>query len=174
MPLVLRASRGYDKPTMGFAPIIAAVGSLAGGAIQASARRQQAQAYDAAATQQLRLANRTAEVITSTALENQRRHERNAHAQLAAARADAAAGNLLQEGSVLRREQDLATRLEDEISNATAAALQEANTTRQQGLYDSRSTRLQARTAADHGRVSLLSGAVGALGALAEAQPNRN
>ena len=83
------------------------------------------------------------------------------------ARADAAAGNLLQEGSVIRREQDLATRLEDEITNSTNAALQEANDTRLQGWYDRRSLLQQAGTARSNSRVSLLSGAVGALGALA-------
>ena len=155
-------------PAMGFAPIISAVGTLAGSAIQASAQRQQARAYDAAAAWKEKNAARTAEVITNTALENQRRRERNAHMELSSARADAAAGNLLHEGSIVRRELDMATRLEDEIANATNAALQEANDTRLQGLYDSRSLRLQADNARRNSRVSLLSGVVGALTAGAE------
>lgn len=152
---------------MGFASIITAAGALASGAVQAAAQRQQSAAYRDAAENQWKLASRTAEVITNTALENQRRSERNARMQLAEARADAAAGNLLQEGSVIRREQDLATRLEDEITNSTNAALQEANDTRLQGWYDRRSLLQQAGTARSNSRVSLLSGAVGALGALA-------
>lgn len=152
---------------MGFASIISAAGALASGAVQASAQRQQSAAYREAADNEWKLAARTAESITNTALENQRRSERNARMQLAEARADAAAGNLLQEGSVIRRETDLATRLEDEISNRTNAALQEANDTRLQGLYERRNLLLQAGTARSNSRVSLLSGTVGALGALA-------
>lgn len=152
---------------MGFASIISAAGALASGAVQASAQRQQSAAYREAADNQWKLANRTAETITQTALENQRRNERNARMQLAEARADAAAGNLLQEGSAVRREQDLATRLEDEIANSTNAALQDANDTRLQGWYDRRGLLQQAGTARSNSRVSLLSGAVGALGTLA-------
>lgn len=151
---------------MGFASIISAAGALASGAVQAAAQRQQSTAYRDAAENQWKLASRTAEAITTTALENQRRSERNARMQLAEARADAAAGNLLQEGSTVRRELDLATRLEDEITNSTNAALQEANDTRLQGWYDRRSLLQQAGTAHRNSRVSLLSGAVGALGAL--------
>lgn len=152
---------------MGFASIISAAGALASGAVQATAQRQQSAAYRDAADNQWKLSKRTADVITNTALENQRRSERNARMQLAEARADAAAGNLLQEGSAVRREQDLATRLEDEITNSTNAALQEANDTRLQRWYDRRSLLQQAGTARSNSRVSLLSGAVGALGALA-------
>ena len=151
---------------MGFAPIITAVGSLAGSAIQASAQRQQAQAYEKAAAEKTVLANRTASAITDTALENQRRGERNAAMQLASARAEAAAGHVLQDGSIARRELDLATKLEDDIANATNAALQEANDARLQGALDSRKLRLQAATSRRNSRVSLLSGAVGALGTL--------
>ena len=152
---------------MGFASIITAAGALASGAVQAAAQRQQSAAYRDAADNQWNLSKRTAAVITNTALENQRRSERNARMQLAEARADAAAGNLLQEGSAVRREQDLATRLEDEITNSTNAALQEANDTRLQGWYDRRGLLQQAGTARSNSRVSLLSGAVGAIGALA-------
>ncbi|MBQ8516799.1 MAG: hypothetical protein IJ498_04380 [Akkermansia sp.] len=154
-------------PIMGFASIISAAGALASGAVQASAQRQQSAAYREAADNQWKLAKRTAETITQTALENQRRSERNARMQLASARADSAAGNLLQEGSVVRRELDLATRLEDEITNSTNAALQDANDTRLQGWYDRRKLLQQAGTSENNSRVSLLSGAVGALGALA-------
>lgn len=152
---------------MGFASIITAAGALASGAVQAAAQRQQSAAYRDAADNQWNLSKRTAAVITNTALENQRRSERNARMQLAEARADAAAGNLLQEGSAVRREQDLATRLEDEITNSTNAALQEANDTRLQGWYDRRGLLQQAGTARSNSRVSLLSGAVGAIGAFA-------
>ena len=158
---------------MGFASIISAAGALASGAVQASSQRQQSAAYREAADNQWKLANRTAEVITATALENQRRSERNARMQLAETRAGAAAGNLLQEGSVIQRETDLATRLEDEISNQTQAALQEANDTRLQGLYDRRNLLLHAGNARSNSRVSLLSGTVGALGALASSGESR-
>ena len=155
---------------MGFASIITAAGALASGAIQSSAQRQQASSYRKAADSQWEVAKRTADVITNTALENQRRGMRNVGIQLAEARADAAAGNLLREGSVVRREMDLATRLEDEISNQTQTALQEANDTRLQGIYDRRNMLLQAGTARRNSRVSLLSGTVGALGTLTSGQ----
>lgn len=152
---------------MGFASIISAAGALASGAVQASSQRQQSEAYREAAENQWKIANQTAEQITETALENQRRSHRNANMQLAEAQADAAASNLMREGSVILRETDLATRLEDEISNRTNAALQEANELRRQAAYDRRNLLLHAGTARSNSRVSLLSGAVGALGALA-------
>lgn len=159
--------------TMGFSSVITAAGALAGGAMQASAQRRQSAAYRQAADEQWKLARNSAEIITNTALENNRRSERNAQMRLAEARAAAGASHLMQEGSAVRRETDLATRLEDEISNATQAALQEANDTRTQALYDRRNLLMQADTARANSRISLLGGVVGAMGALTEDASSR-
>ena len=63
--------------------------SVAGKAVEASAERRQARAYNAAAEERRRLAENQAGVLTQTALENNRREQRNAQAMLATARADA-------------------------------------------------------------------------------------
>lgn len=151
---------------MGFAPIVTAAGMLAGKAMEASAQRQQARAYQQLAQEKMDMARQQAGVITSTALANQQRGQRNAHMQMASARADAAASNLLREGSTLRREEDMATRLEDEISNTTNRALQEANDTRLQGVYDNKELRLMASHARRNSQASLVGGIAGAMGAL--------
>lgn len=135
---------------MGFttaATILTTAATVAGKALEASAERKQAREFNAAADERRRLADNQAGAITRTAMENNRREQRNAQMQLAAARADAAASGLLGSGSAAVRERDLATRLEDDINNRTNAALQEANTIRAQGAYDANDLRTQAAQA---------------------------
>ena len=150
---------------MGFttaATILTTAATVAGKAIEASAERKQARAMDAAAEERRRLAENQAGVIARTAMENQRREQRNAHMQLAAARADAAASNLLTSGTAAVRELDLATRLEDDINNRANAALQEANTIRSQGAYDALDLHTQSSQARLRGKGAWL-GAAGGL-----------
>ena len=116
--------------------LLTTAASVAGKAVEASAERKQARELSAAANERRRLSETQAGAITRTALENQRRDQRNARMQLATATADAAASNILGSGTAAVRERDLATRLEDDINNRTNAALQEANTIRSQGAYD--------------------------------------
>ncbi|MBE6415342.1 MAG: hypothetical protein E7032_02285 [Akkermansiaceae bacterium] len=124
---------------MGFttaATILTTAATVAGKALEASAERKQAREFNAAADERRRLAENQAGALTRTAMENNRREQRNAQMQLATARADAAASGILSSGTAEVRERDLATRLEDDINNRTNAALQEANTIRSQGTYD--------------------------------------
>lgn len=142
--------------------VIAATANLAGKAVEATQQHEQSKAYRRAAAATEQEANRRAAAMTETAMENQRRAQRNARMQLASARADAGASNLLNDGSVAVRERDLATRLEDEINNRTDAALQEADTTRRQGALDAWNLRVQSRNAHN----SMLGTALGAAGGL--------
>ncbi len=130
---------------MGFttaATILTTAATVAGKAMEASAERRQARAYNAAAGERRRLAEDQAGVITRTALENNRREQRNAQSMMGTARADAAASGLSGSGTAMVRESDLATRLEDDINNRTNAALQEANTALSQGMYDAYDLRM--------------------------------
>ncbi|MBQ8377347.1 MAG: hypothetical protein IJX33_09915 [Akkermansia sp.] len=150
---------------MGFpavATILTTASSVAGKALEASAERQQARAFNAAADERRRLAENQAGAITHTALENSRREQRNAQMQLASARADAAASGILTSGTAATRERDLATRLEDDINNRTNAALQEANTIRSQGAYDA----LDLKTQASQARLRSKGAWLGAAGGL--------
>lgn len=149
---------------MGFpavATILTTASTVAGKALEASAERQQARAFNAAADER-RLAENQAGAITHTALENSRREQRNAQMQLASARADAAASGILTSGTAATRERDLATRLEDDINNRTNAALQEANTIRSQGAYDA----LDLKTQANQARLRSKGAWLGAAGGL--------
>lgn len=121
--------------------------AVAGKAVEAQAERKQAEEMEKAAAERLRIAGNQADVITRTAMENQRREQRNAQMQMASARADAAASNISASGTAEVRHLDLATRLEDDINNRTNAALQEANTTLTQGAYDARDLQMQASQA---------------------------
>lgn len=135
---------------MGFttaATLLTTAATVAGKAVEASAERKQAREFNAAADERRRLAENQAGAITRTALENNRREQRNAQAQLATARADAAASSIAGSGTASVRETDLATRLEDDINNRTNAALQEANTIRSQGAYDAHSLNTQSSQA---------------------------
>lgn len=114
---------------------------------QAIGEHEQGKAYRRAAQATEQNAKNRADSIADTAMENQRREQRNAQMQMARARADAAASNLLSAGSVAQREKDLASRLEDEINSRTDAALQEASHTQLQGRLDGWNLRQQARNA---------------------------
>ncbi|MBR5331068.1 MAG: hypothetical protein IKV13_06215, partial [Akkermansia sp.] len=57
--------------------------TVAGKAVEASAERKQAQAMNAAAAERRRIAGNQADAVTRTAMENQRREQRNARMQLA-------------------------------------------------------------------------------------------
>ncbi len=135
---------------MGFTAIAATASTVASvlpKAMQAQALRQQSKSLKAAASVQEQLANRQADAMVGTAQENQRRGARNAQARLATARTDAAVSNLAAEGTAYIREQDMATRLQDEIANTANATLQQANAVRRQGQYDAWNTRNAARQA---------------------------
>lgn len=137
-------------PGMGFTAIAATASTVASvlpKAMQAQALRQQGKSLKAAASAQEQLANRQADAMAGAAQENQRRGARNAQAQLAEARTDAAASNLAADGTAYVREQDMATRLQDEIANAANATLQQADTVRRQGQFDAWNTRQAARQA---------------------------
>lgn len=115
--------------------------------VQVIQEHQQSKAYRRAAQATEQMAQNHADGITATAMENQRREQRNAQMQMARARADAGTSNLLSAGSVAERELDLATRLEDEINSRTDAALAEADRTRRQGSLDAWNLRQQSRNA---------------------------
>ncbi len=150
---------------MGFptaATLVTTAATVAGKVLEASAERRQAREFNAAAGERRRLAGQQADIITRTAMENNRREQRNAQAQLASARVDAAASNIVSSGTAAVRERDLATRLEDDINNRTNAALQEANSTRTQGAYDAFDLRSQSSQARLRGKGAWL-GAAGGL-----------
>lgn len=152
---------------MGFetAALVTMAASAAAKTAQAIGEHEQSRAYRRAAkTTEENARNRAAD-ITDTAMENQRREQRNARMQLARARADAGASNLLSAGSVSKREMDLATRLEDEINSRTDAALEEASRTWQQGRLDAWNLRQQSRNAHNSMLGSALESAVNILGA---------
>lgn len=135
---------------MGFetaAAIATAAAAAAAKTAQAIGEHEQSKAYRRAATVTEQNAKNRAESIADIAMENQRREQRNARLQLARARADAGASNLLTSGSTSMRELDLATRLEDEINSRTDAALEEATRTYQQGRLDAWNLRQQSRNA---------------------------
>lgn len=135
---------------MGFSTLATAavtVAKVLPDALQAYSANQQSKSLNSIATAQERMADTHAARMTDTAVANQQRAARNAHARMASARADAAASNLLTEGSVISRETDLATRLQDEITLHTNAALDEAARTRQQGRLNAWNTRQAAAQA---------------------------
>ncbi len=103
--------------------------------------------------------------MVATASANQMRGSRNAAAQLAHARVDAAVSNTVQEGSTYMRGVDLATRLQDEINANANEQLQRANSVRQQGALDAWDLRNQAKQSRLQGIGSLFSAAASALNA---------
>ena len=146
---------------MGFTTL-AATAAAVPQLMQATATIQQSRALRKTASEQLKLANRQAAAMENTAAANQRRAARNADERMSEARADAAAGNLLAEGSVAVRERDLATRLQDEITANANAALQQATDVRQQGELNAWQTRQAARQSMVQG----VGAAVGSVGSL--------
>lgn len=127
--------------------------------MQASALRQQSKMLNQTANLQRELDETQAKAMTEVAQENQIRAARNAQMELASARSDAAASNLASEGSVVVREQDLATRLQDSITNAANEELQQVNTLRLQSSYNYLNTRNSAARAS-YGSYSSLVGGV--------------
>ena len=120
-------------------------------AMQTYSAYQQGKTFNNIARKQVILAQQQAQAMANTAVENQQRAARNASAQLAHARTDAAQSQLLHEGSIVIREKDLATRLQDEITAQANAALEQATRTRQQGAlqaWHTRNSAAQARTKA--------------------------
>ena len=156
---------------MGFTTLAAATAATAGilpKLYEAKAYKQESKNLNAAAAAQEQLSQSQAEAMISTAMRNARAGSRNANDELAHAYADAGASNLATEGSVVAREADLATRLQDDINLRTETALQEANDTRRQGAYNAWNTRLAAQRSKSMARGSLISGIgslVGGLGA---------
>lgn len=155
---------------MGFATIATATASLLPKVLEAHALSQQSNMLNKAADEQEKLAGRQAASIANTAMENQRREARNAQNQIAQARVDAAASNLAEDGSAYKRELDLATRLQDEITHNANATLQQANTLQQQAAYNAWDTRnaakrskMQAWGSAASGVGSLFSSLAGGL-----------
>lgn len=151
---------------MGFetAALVSMAATAAAKTAQAIGEHEQGKAYRRAAQATEQNAKQRADSIANTAMENQRREQRNAQMQLSRARADAGASNLLSAGSVEMREKDLATRLEDEINSRTDAALEEATRTRQQGRLDAWNLRQQARNAHNSMLGSALEAAVNLAG----------
>lgn len=149
---------GFDPVTLGIAQAVT-VGAKAAEAYQ---QHEQSKAYRQAAAATEIEARRRAESIRETAMENERRERRNMQMQLARARTDAGASNLLREGTAVARELDLATRLTDEINNRTDAALEEANTTMRQGEMDAWNLRVQSRNA-HNSMIGTMLGATGNL-----------
>lgn len=150
---------------MGFTTLATAAVTVAKAlpdALQAYSANRQSKALNSIASAQERMANDHAAHIVNTAVSNQQRAARNAHERMAAARADAAASHLLAEGSVVSRETDLATRLQDEITLNTNAALEEATRTREQGKLNAWST----RQASAQAKMSAIGSGLSAAGSL--------
>lgn len=147
---IYRGVNGGKMMRMGFTTLataaVTAVKALPD-ALQAYSFNKQAKTLNKIAAEQESLANTQAARMENTAVANQQRAARNAAAQMGAARADAAASNLMSEGSAHVRETDLATRLQDEITLNANAALDEATRTRQQGRLNAWNTRHAAAQA---------------------------
>lgn len=155
---------------MGFTTLAATAAATAAAlprVMEYQAYKQESKNLSRAADAQERLANEQAENKIDIAMRNMRAENRNADERLSQAYADAGVSNLAEDGSVAVRETDLATRLQDEINLRTTSALQDANTTRQQGIYDAWNTRLAAQRAKSMARGSLISGVGSLVGGLA-------
>lgn len=150
---------------MGFSTVAAAATAVEKTAEAFGSYQQGRQLKNVANIQELNAQNR-ADAMVNTAMENHRREQRNAQMVTAQARADAGTANLLREGSTLQRETDLATRLEDEITARSRAALQDAEAVRLQGAMEAWDTRLQAKAAKRRALGSLLGAGVGAVSAV--------
>lgn len=153
---------------MGFATsqVIGAAATAVDKTMEAVGGFQQSRELRRTADEQAKLAAAQAEKMTATALKNHQRGQRNAALQLSQARADAGAANTVREGSTLQRETDLATRLEDELTAQTTAALQDADNLRMQGAMEAWNLKQQASAAKTRAVGSLLGGAGGALNQL--------
>ncbi len=150
---------------MGFttSQIIGATAAAVDKTMEAVGGFQQARELRRTAAEQAKLAATQAEKMTATALKNHQRGQRNAALQLSQARADAGGANTVREGSTLQRETDLATRLEDELTAQTTAALQDADNLRMQGAMEAWNLKQQASAAKTRAVGSLLGEAGSAL-----------
>lgn len=152
---------------MGFTTIATAAALALPKVMESVSLRQQSKQLSQAAQVQERMAHRQADSLTATAVANQQRSARNANSQMDKAAADAVASNLVADGSARVREMDLATRLQDEITNAANTSLQQANATREQGAFTAWNTRNTAARAKQQARGALLSGVGSLFGSLA-------
>lgn len=155
---------------MGFTTLAAVTAATAAAVpriMESRAYKQESRNLSKAAQMQERLSTEQSEAMIATAMRNARAESRNANDQMAHAIADAGVSNLAEEGSVITRERDLATRLQDDINLRTDSALQDANNTRKQGAYDAWNTRLSAQRARSMARGSLISGVGSLVGGLA-------
>lgn len=134
--------------------------------LEARAYKKESKNLAQAADVQEKLSIEQSENMINTALRNMRAESRNANDQLSRAYADAGASNLAEDGSVIARETDLASRLQDEINLHATSALQEANTTRRQGAYEAWNTRMASQRAKSMARSSLISGIGSLVGGL--------
>ena len=154
---------------MGFTTLAATAAATAAAlprVLESRAYKKESKNLAQAAVVQERLADEQSDAMINVAMRNARAESRNANEQLSHAVADAGASNLAEEGSVVARESDLATRLQDDINLRTQSALQDANTTRRQGYYDAMNTRMAAQRARSMARSSLISGIGSLVGGL--------
>lgn len=154
---------------MGFSTLAATAAATAAAlprVLESRAYKQESRNLEQVANVQEQSSVEHAESMVNTAMRNARAERRNANDQLSHAVADAAASNLAEDGSVIVRERDLATRLQDDINLRTDAALQEANTTRKQGALDAWNTRMSAARSRSMARSSLISGIGSLVGGL--------
>lgn len=165
-----KLSKPAQKPSMdamGFetAALISMASTGVSKAAQAYQEHEQSRDFRKAARATEQVSAAQSDAMARTAMDNSRREQRNAQMQMARARADAGASNLLSAGSAAQRELDLATRLEDEINNRTDAALEEASRIRRQGQLDAWNLRRQSRNARNNMLGSALEAGVNLLGA---------
>lgn len=127
--------------------------------ISTTSALQQSKQLKAVAQRQLEDGETQRELLIDNALQNNTRAKKNMQGELAGARLDAAASNLAASGSTHLREVALATRLQDEITNTTDRALQDANLVYEQSLLNSYDTSMSATAAKTSAVTSVLSGA---------------
>lgn len=152
---------------MGFTTIATAAAIALPKVMESVSLRQQSKQLAQAANVQQRMANRQADTLTATAVANQQRATRNANDRMNQAVADAVVSNLTGDGSARVREMDLATRLQDEITNTANTSLQQAHATREQGAFTAWNTRNTAARAKQQSHASLFSGVGSLFGSLA-------
>ncbi len=143
---------------MGFTPYIAIAANAAATAIQYTSSRNQAKQLNAIAEQEQETGEKQKELLVDNAISNNTRAQKNMQSELAGARLDAAKSNTVSSGSTYVREVSMSTRLQDEITNTTERALQDANLVYEQSLIDSYNTKLNAYAAKTKATASLASG----------------
>ncbi len=106
------------------------------------------------------------DAMIDIAMKNASRATRNAQTQLASAQLDAARSNLVLTGSMEIRQQDLATRLMDEIKNESTAALNNANSYRAQSHLNAQQMRQEGKQMRYSANTALVTGFGSAIKAL--------